>query len=197
MNTTQTEIKNDGILRGYTSKEKSFEVKNYPWGFRLKTSIFYWIETKEGKGDRLGTYTIDPKTGRACKPKYSTYNAFMYLYIDPETGHVKHGSIDSYDREEFEGRFYFIIGKIGEEFISEEQKKNIRVNHYQHVYGNAPYELAKYSEEMKPVFKEWLTNTLKHIKTCAFSELVNYPEKPAFDNPNGEVKMIVTEYTTQ
>lgn len=181
------------VLQGYTTMENAFEVKDYPYGFRLRTSIFYWIESKAGKGYRLGTYTINPKNGRPNKPKYSTYNTFMWLYVD-ENGHVKNGAIDSYDREIFAARFEYILNKVGEYFISDVQKQNLRVNHYQHVVANAPYELPRYSEEMKPVFKQWLTDTVNHIKTCPFAELVNYPERPAEDNPQGEIKMTITEY---
>ena len=138
------EIISDGILRGYTSKDTAYRVENYPWGFRLKTSIFYWIETKAKLGDRLCTYTIDPRSGRACKPKYGTYSTFLYLYIN-EDGHVKDGGFDSYNIEYFKNRFPFIIEKIGEYFINEDQKKNIRLNHLQHIYASAPYWLVKYS----------------------------------------------------
>lgn len=183
---------NDNILRGYTSREKAYEVKDYPYGFRLRTSIFYWIETKEGKGDRLCTYTINPKTGRANAPKCSTYSTFLYLYINDQ-GHVTHGSIDAYNRETFEARFYFIINKIGEHSLSEEQKKNIRSNYYMHVKLNSPYDAVKYSPDTLQDFKNWVAGKLKHILTCDFKDLVDYPEPPAQDNPNGEIKMTITQ----
>lgn len=189
-----TQFTQSSVLQGYTSIDSPYEVKDYPYGFRLRTSIFYWIESKTGKGDRLGTYTINPKTGRKNAPKYSTYTTFMWLYID-ENGHVKNGQIDSYDREIFAARFQYILNKVGELFITDAQKQNLRANHYQHVCGNAPYELARYSEATKPVFKLWVNDTLKHIKSCQFSELVNYPDRPKEDNPDGEIKMTITEYT--
>lgn len=194
-NNTTSGLKNDNILRGYTSINTAYEVKDYPYGFRLRTSIFYWIESKPGKGDRFCSYTINPKTGRKNAAKCGTYSPFLYMFIN-DKGHVEHAGIDSYDREIFQARFYFIIGKIGEEFLSEDQKKNLRVNHYQHVYYNAPYEIVKYSEDKKPAFKEWLTNALTHIKKCEFKDLVDYPEKPQFDKPEEEVKMTITEYQT-
>lgn len=184
------------ILVGYTSQERPYTVEDYPYGYTLRTSIHYWIESKAGKGDRFCSYTINPKTGRPNNPKCGTYSTFLYMYINDE-GHVTYGAIDSYDREQFEGRFQFILDKIGSEFISDIQKTNLRVNHYQHVYGNAPYELAKYSEERKPLFKQWVMNKLKHIKTCKFEDITSFSEPcPEIDNPTGEVKMTVTTYQT-
>lgn len=173
-------MKNDSILRGYTTPERPYKVDNYPWGFKLKTTIHYWIESKPGLGDRMGTYTINPKNGRPCAPKYTTYSPFMYLYLD-EIGHVKNGIIESFEVEEFKLRFAFIIEKIGEEFINDIQKQNIRVNHYQHIRGNAPYILNRFKEENKGKYIEWVKNTLAHIKGCEFKELVNYPEPPTVD----------------
>lgn len=185
------------VLVGYTSQQAAYEVDNYPWGFRLKTKKYYWIESKKGAGDRLGSYTIDPKTGRACKPKYSTYNTFMYLYIDSETGYIEHGAIDSYKHDEFQARFEFILNKIGVEYLSDVQKENIRINHLQHTKMNAAYQAARYSDEKKPEFIQWAKNTLKHIYTCDFKDLVDYPEKPVEDKPDGEIKMTITEYVTK
>ena len=194
-NITQTpdRIINDSILRGYTSKETAYKVDNYPWGFRLRTSIFYWIETKPKLGDRFCSYTIDPRTGRACKPKCGTYSPFLYMFLSADEGHVKYAGIDSYDKEYFVNRFSFIVEKIGERFISDEQKNNLRLNHLQHLMGSYPYQLVKYSEDMQPVFKAWFSATIKHIKTCDFANLVDYPDRPEENNPDGEIKMTVVE----
>lgn len=185
-------ITGSNILVGYTSQERPYKVDNYPWGFRLRTSIHYWIESKPGKGDRFCSYTIDPKTGRACKPKCSTYITFMYMYINEE-GHVTYGTIDSYKPEEFRMRFNFILTRIGEQFISDVQKQNIRINYAQHVRGNAPWEAVKYSDEKKPEFIQWVKETLIHILKCPFAELVNHPDRPVEDRPDGEVKFVVSQ----
>lgn len=187
---------NKSILVGHTSKETAYKVDDYPWGFRLRTSIHYWIETKEGFGDRFCSYTINPKTGRACAPKCGTYSTFLYMYIDEETGHVKHGGIDSYHKDVFQARFYFILNQIGEQYLSEEQKDNIRRNHYQHVRLSYPYDKVKYKPESQPAYTAWMNATLKHIKECEFKDLVDYPDEPAQDNPDGEIKMTTTTYTS-
>jgi hypothetical protein len=193
--TNKIELNADNILRGYTCINTAYEVKDYPYGFRLRTSIFYWIETKKGKGDRFGSYTINPKTGKANAPKYSTYSPFLYMYINEE-GHVTTGTINSYHIEEFRMRFYFLTEKFGENFLSNDQKHNIRMEHYGHVLASAPYQIVKYSEEKKQEFKQWLTATLNHIAKCPFAELVEYADRPEEDNPEGEIKMIIREYET-
>ena len=69
-------------IYNHTSFENAFEVDNYPWGFRLKTKVRYWIEDKEGFGQRFVKRTLSPKTGYWCNPKYSIYYAVMNLYLD-------------------------------------------------------------------------------------------------------------------
>ena len=55
-----------------------YEVDNYPWGFRLKTKVRYWIETTK-RGDRFVKCTLNPKTNKWCKEKKSTYKAVMVM----------------------------------------------------------------------------------------------------------------------
>jgi len=62
-------------------------VNNYPYG-SLKCTITFDIEFKKGKGFRMKSQTINPKTGRTNAPKYTTYSDFMVLHKD-ENGHVK------------------------------------------------------------------------------------------------------------
>jgi hypothetical protein len=39
--------------------DTAIEVDNYPWGFRLKTKVRYWIESNN-KGDRFGVNLKNP-----------------------------------------------------------------------------------------------------------------------------------------
>jgi hypothetical protein len=186
MNTTK-------ILQGYSTQQTAYEVKDYPYGFRLRTSIFYWIESKPGHGDRFCTYTINPKNGRANAPKCSTYSTFKFMYLN-EKGHVTCGSIDAYDMDKFVDKFHFIINTFGLTWVNSIQEQNLRDNYRAHILGNFPYQLAKYSEEKKQEAKDWLRETMQHIKECPFESLVEHPDRPAEDNPDGEIKMIVKEY---
>ena len=63
------------------SFDNSIEVNNYPWGFRLKTKVRYWIETTK-RGDRFVKCTLNPKTGNWCAEKKSTYDAVMVMTTD-------------------------------------------------------------------------------------------------------------------
>jgi hypothetical protein len=72
------------FLKGHTSPETAFVVKDYSYGFRLRCKIRYWIETDMKKGSRLCYQTIDTRRQGEVwnKPKCSTYARFggaMYL----------------------------------------------------------------------------------------------------------------------
>lgn len=84
----------------HTSPETAFIVQNYPWGFRLRTTIRYWIETKIAKngGQRFAYQTVNPKTNRWCATKYSTYSPLMVMYLD-ENEHVKCETLNEYSNE--------------------------------------------------------------------------------------------------
>jgi hypothetical protein len=105
-------------LKGHTSMETAYLVKDYPYGFRLRCQIKYWLEFKKGKGFRFVSQTSNPKAeaGNGSpagtvwnKPKASTYienAAFMYLDL---VGHVQWHGLGIYNdaaeskafREEF------------------------------------------------------------------------------------------------
>jgi len=66
------------VIYGATNPETAIVVNNYPWGFKLKTSQRYWIETTK-HGDRFVTQTLNPKTFAWCNPKKSTYSAVLIM----------------------------------------------------------------------------------------------------------------------
>jgi len=68
-------------------------VENYPYGFRLKTTLFDTIEFKPKQGYRHVTQTINPKNGKLNKPKAGTYAALMVRVYD-ENNHIKTISFD-------------------------------------------------------------------------------------------------------
>lgn len=182
------------ILNGHTSFETAYKVENYPYGFRLRTSIFFWIETTKKRGDRFCSCTIDPRNGRVNKPKKSTYSPFKYMFIDENTGYVEHSGIDAYEREKFGEKIKFVCEVV--EQATDEQIENLRAEYYGHTRASFPYILVKYNDERKPLFTDWMKAKLKHIQTSEMWEWCNFPAPPEQDQPEEEVKMIVTTYTT-
>ena len=75
------------ILHGHTSEETSFRVEGYPYGFRLKCSIRYWLEFKKGYGYRLMAQTTNPRKENKVwnEPKGSTYSELAVMYLDEES----------------------------------------------------------------------------------------------------------------
>jgi len=81
---------------------KSFETahvaENYPYGFRLRTEMYSWIEQSK-HGYRLVQQTMNPKTNRLNAPKKTTYSEFLLLGLD-ENGHVTTRGFSKYSTEE-------------------------------------------------------------------------------------------------
>lgn len=177
------------IINDCTSFATAYKVENYPYGYTLRTTIYYWIETKKGKGDRFVSQTINPKNGKLNAPKASTYAPVMFMYKD-ENGHVKYDILTAYDLEKFRPKFRMIQNL--NITLSQQQQENIRLEYYGHMRASMPYWLVKYKEESKEAFKNWCKETLSHIIKCEFEKLVSHEPAPAEDNPEGEVKMITT-----
>ena len=80
------------ILFGYTSPMTAFVVEDYPYGFRLRCSIRYWLETSSTHGVRLMTQTSNPKRGNVWnKAKASDLRGALrwgVVFLD-ENGHVQ------------------------------------------------------------------------------------------------------------
>lgn len=88
------------VLTGHTSMDTAYLVDDYPYGFRLRTQIRYWIEEKAKLGYRMVSQTRNPKNGLWNKPKAGQYcRVAMALYID-EKGHVTHAALSEYSEPE-------------------------------------------------------------------------------------------------
>lgn len=89
-------------LPGHTSPETAYVVDDYPYGFRLRCKIRYWIEKGSGaKGFRFCSQTTNPKIeGHEVwnAPKKSTFVRFAAgMYLDKE-GHVSWGGVSEYGK---------------------------------------------------------------------------------------------------
>ncbi len=83
-------------LYGHTSEATAYFVHDYPYGFRERTQIRYWLEEKPKKGWRFVSQTMNPKTARWNKPKASTYAEWgAAMYLDGN-GHVQWEGIGPY-----------------------------------------------------------------------------------------------------
>ncbi len=80
------------ILETQPTEEAPYLVHNYPYGFKLRTDIKYWVESVKNKGDRFCSQTLNPKTQQWNKPKKSTYSAVMVIYLD-EKEHTTYKSL--------------------------------------------------------------------------------------------------------
>lgn len=63
------------VLAGHDSPETAYLVDDYPYGFRLRCKIRYWMEHDTKKGSRFCSQTSNPKRDNLTwnKPKKSTY----------------------------------------------------------------------------------------------------------------------------
>ena len=81
-------IKPENILSGHVSEDTAYVVADYPYGFRLRCQMRYWVEwTKNGA--RICQQTSNPKRAGLVwnKPKKSTYSDLHVLYLN-NNGHV-------------------------------------------------------------------------------------------------------------
>lgn len=60
----------------HTSPETAYVVEDYPYGFRLRCKIRYWIEAHPRHGFRFVSQTTNPKVSGEVwnKPKASIYS---------------------------------------------------------------------------------------------------------------------------
>ena len=87
-------------LYGHTNEATAYLVDDYPYGFRLRTKIRYWLEHKPKKGWRFVSQTMNPKTNRWNKPKASTYMDWGGAMFLDEKGHVHWDGVGPYSDEQ-------------------------------------------------------------------------------------------------
>lgn len=87
------------ILSGHVSPETAFVIDDYPYGFRLRCKIRYWLEHHPKHGTRLWSQTTNPKIAGAevwNKPKCSTYAYIAGAMYLNEQGHVEWSGLSEY-----------------------------------------------------------------------------------------------------
>ena len=96
------------IIVGAVSPDTAYVVDDYPYGFRLRCKIRYWLEYKKGHGVREVSQTTNPKKAGEVwnKPKAGTYCNFgMCLYLK-EDGHVHAAGLGIYSDHAEAKTFY-------------------------------------------------------------------------------------------
>jgi hypothetical protein len=94
------------VLCGHTSPETAFVVQDYPYGFRLRCKIRYWLESRPKHGFRFVSQTTNPKlpAERWNTPRAGIYHVAAVLYLDEEQ-HVQCAYLSPYssraDRDQF------------------------------------------------------------------------------------------------
>jgi hypothetical protein len=91
------------VLSGHTTAETAYVVADYPYGFRLRCKIRYWLERVPKKGYRLCSQTTNPKIDREVwnTPKKSTYTMLGVMGLDGDD-HVSWTGISPYDLSKLE-----------------------------------------------------------------------------------------------
>jgi hypothetical protein len=101
----ECEIKAESV-NVYATCEQ-LEVENYPYGFRMKTTARFGIDSNK-KGMRTTFQTINPKTGRPNAVKNSTYYTVI-LPAQNESGSVEYcGYLDFNGAEQFNKGLQFM-----------------------------------------------------------------------------------------
>jgi hypothetical protein len=96
-------MNNLAVLKGHTSQNTAYLVRDYPYGFRLRCKIRYWLEYSKGHGFRLCSQTTNPKVTAEVwnKPKASTYSMLAVMGLD-EQQHVTWTGVSMYAFDELE-----------------------------------------------------------------------------------------------
>src|SRR5208337_4925220 len=90
------------ILKGPISPETAYVVEDYPYGYKLRCKIRYWVEFKPTHGFRMVCQTTNPRKPGECwnKPKAGIYSRFGgCLYLN-ENRHVMFTGLSEYSSGE-------------------------------------------------------------------------------------------------
>jgi hypothetical protein len=176
---------------------EKIEVLNYPYGFKLRTTLYDYIEFHPKKGYRHVTQTINPKTQRLNAPKKSTYSMLIVRYYNEE-GHIKSYHFDFNGKDSINSGAKFINDNF-ELFTPEEitylystiltmlavdLKASI-------IYGGAKL------EDLKPLYTHAIESATKGIKEGInlFNEIYLDTDKIKSFFPENYNPFTIREYT--
>lgn len=140
-------------------------VENYPYGYTMRTTAFYSIESKPGKGFRSVFQTINPKTGKLNAPKRSTYSPVMFNYRNEE-GRVKTYVFDLYGVEGINRAAEFI--GANPQIFTDADRQNIAGQVFGHLKAST-HAIVQYCgaevSEVLPIMETAVKTAVKIIKT--------------------------------
>jgi hypothetical protein len=112
------------ILKGHVSPDTAYVVNDYPYGFRLRCKIRYWLEDSPKHGTRFVSQTTNPKKAGEVwnKPKASTYAPIAACMFLDEKGYVQHSGLGFYS-DYAEAEAWFTMYKDG---LTAEQDKRVQ-----------------------------------------------------------------------
>lgn len=108
------------LLKGFDSMNNGYLVNDYPYGFRLRCKIRYWLEYSEKLGYRFCSQTSNPKKNDIWnKPKKSTYISIVACMHLDENNHVTWSGLSEYSdlkkATEFKAMFYEGLSDVGKQ----------------------------------------------------------------------------------
>lgn len=153
------------ILTGHISPETAYVVDDYPYGFRLRCKIRYWLEHKAKRGFRLVFQTTNPKRPGEVwnKPKASTYARFgMCMYLNEE-GHVAWSALGEYctgaEAQAWKDKYGAGVPEVGQKllngWVAAKVAYDANRNHDDHLAKGLPEARRAFVETM--VGPKWMT----------------------------------------
>jgi hypothetical protein len=135
------------ILKGHISPETALEIPDYPFGFRLRCKIRYWLEYKSKKGFRFCSQTTNPKRiGEHWNAvKSSTYSRYGGVMLrNPENGHICWKGLSEYDELPIDESFLSQYGDtMPDEAVKELQLLIVTRRRYEELKNEGvPWQLA-------------------------------------------------------
>ena len=95
------------ILKNHISQDTAYLVNDYPYGFRLRCQIRYWLEYHNKHGIRFVSQTSNPKKNDIWnKPKYSTYSLISGAMFLDDNNHVNFLGLSEYSDYKESLEFY-------------------------------------------------------------------------------------------
>jgi hypothetical protein len=81
----------------HLTADSAYVVEDYPYGYRLRCRIRYWLDVHPKHGARFMSQTTNPKKGNVWnKPKASTYSRFAAAMFLDDAGHCHHAGAHEY-----------------------------------------------------------------------------------------------------